>query len=258
MTASACPQCGHPRQGVTRFCTNCAFDYWKAAQGAEQPAAAPTASAGTRAPTIVGAIVLLAVVLGGAYAVLAGSREEPQLAGADGDAASDEAEADAPTPEPTLRPTPDPAIAACDDDGGRWSFSEDECTFPTPEPSPTPTLPPLTFDEQVALAINVSYDDLFRNSAHYVGELVYFRGEVIQVLGEPGGFEMRISVTQGEYGFWDDPVYVFYSGNDRFLVEDIVDFVGVSADLITYESVLGGEITIPSVFVASDGMRLVD
>jgi hypothetical protein len=55
----------------------------------------------------------------------------------------------------------------------------------------------------------------------------------------------------------DDPVYVIYDGQDRFLVDDIVDFVGLSSDLITYESVMGGEITIPSVYVIEEnGMRL--
>lgn len=35
-----CPQCGLPRQGALRFCANCGFDYWKAADPAAQPAAA--------------------------------------------------------------------------------------------------------------------------------------------------------------------------------------------------------------------------
>lgn len=108
--------------------------------------------------------------------------------------------ADRATPEPTRKPTPEPTRR------------------PTPRPTPEPTPVPLGFDEQLAAAENISYDDLFRNSADHFGKDVAFRGQMLQVLGEPGGFEFRIAVTPGEYGFWDDPIYVFYEGTERFLV----------------------------------------
>jgi hypothetical protein len=127
---------------------------------------------------------------------------------------------------------------------------------PTPRPTPRPTpVPKQTWDQMMAAAKNVSYDALFRHSARHVGDDVYFQGEVIQVLGERGYFEMRISVTPGDYGFWDDPIYVTYTGTKRFLVDDIVEFIGLSTDLYTYESVMGGDITIPSVMTSH--MRLI-
>jgi len=137
------------------------------------------------------------------------------------------------TPQPTVRPTPRPT--------------------PVPTVAPTP-VPELTWNEMMVAAENVSYDELFRHSADHIGDLVYFKGQVIQVLGETGNFEMRISVTPGSYGFWDDPVYVLYVGDERFLDDDVVEFIGISTDLLTYESVLGGDITIPSVM--SSYMRL--
>lgn len=41
-------------------------------------------------------------------------------------------------------------------------------------------------------------------------------------------------------------------------MDDIVDLVGLSTDVITYESTMGGEITIPSMIVDALGMRLVE
>lgn len=161
-------------------------------------------------------------------------------------------------------------LAGCSAQGGLEPPEETVTLAPTlapnpiPTPAPEPVAPPppppppaLPFEEQLAAAENISYEELFRNSASHVGKSVAFRGQVIQVLGEPGGFEFRIAVTDGGYGFWDDPIYVFYTGTDRYLVDDIVDFVGTSTDVITYESTMGGEITIPSMTVNATGMKLI-
>ena len=163
------------------------------------------------------------------------------------DEAADPVAAATSTPDPTAEPTPEPTPDP----------TPEPTPVPTAEPTPAPTLAPIGFDEQMAAAENISYEEIFRNSTSHVGKDVAFRGEIIQVLGEPGGFEFRISVTPSEYGFWDDPVYVLYTGTDRFLVDDVVDFVGMSTDVLTYESTMGGEITIPSMVVDSLGMRLV-
>jgi hypothetical protein len=166
------------------------------------------------------------------------------------------------TEEATSRPTatPPPSSAGCADDEIQLQVNGEytcvtESPAPTAVPTPRPTATPrLTWNQMMAAAENVSYDELFRHSARHIGDLVYFRGEVIQVLGDAGWFEMRISVTPSDYGFWDDPIYVTYTGKERFLVDDVVEFIGISSDLMTYESVMGGEITIPSVY--ADRMRL--
>ena len=41
----------------------------------------------------------------------------------------------------------------------------------------------------------MTYEELFRNAESHIGASVYFRGEIIQVLGEPGNWEYRINVT---------------------------------------------------------------
>ena len=111
----------------------------------------------------------------------------------------------------------------------------------------------------MAAAENIPYDDLFRNSDAHLFTDVYFRGEVIQVLGEPGLWNLRVNVTPGAYGLWDDTVFIEYTGDQRYLDDDIIDFVGTFTGPYTYESVIGGDITVPGVLILDDvGIRLVD
>lgn len=148
------------------------------------------------------------------------------------------------TEQPTASPTDEP--------------TEEPTERPTPEPTATPPPQPASFEEQLAAAENIGYEELFRNSADHFAKDIAFRGQVLQVIGEPGGFEMRIAVTPGDYGFWDDPVYVFYEGSERFLEDDIVDFVGLYADVVTYESTSSGPVTIPSMLVNANGIKLIE
>lgn len=135
------------------------------------------------------------------------------------------------TPRPTPTPKPTPT--------------------PTATPKPTPTPKPLTFAQKYKLATKVAYDELFRNSEKYMFLTIGFKGEVIQVLdGGDGRFDLRINVTKGDYGFWDDTVYVVYEGK-RFLEDDIVYFIATYTGPITYESTMGASITIPG-FILGD------
>lgn len=116
---------------------------------------------------------------------------------------------------------------------------------PTASAVPTPVL---TFAELKANASIVTYEELYRNNETYQGDLVYLKGEVIQVVadGNSDDYELRVAVTQSEYGY-DDPVYVQYTGPVRLLEDDIVEIVGNVKGLRSYRSVLGGRITIPEI-----------
>ena len=63
---------------------------------------------------------------------------------------------------------------------------------------------------------------------------------------------MRVNVTKGSYGIYEDTVYVIYSvdSSNRVLEDDIVSFYGYYDGLYSYESVMGATITIPSVVAA--------
>ena len=126
------------------------------------------------------------------------------------------------------------AITSSGDGGG---------TAQSRPPGPTPT-----FQEAMAQATRVSYDDLFRNNAAYIGQKVHFQGKIIQVVEGPGdSYDLRVNVTQGQYT-WDDTVYLRYSG-PRLLEDDIIEFVGEVEGLRTYEAVFGNNITIPELAV---------
>lgn len=275
MTGPACPRCGHSRQGVTRFCTECAYDYFADPEPTAglTPAATPSRTM-TRARvsrrSAIGAIALVTVV--GAGVAISNSQD-------DGGLTADRVEATGPPPQAQATGSPaaeaDPRVGECEDEGGRWSSAFDKCMLPlpdptaeptpaptplptakpTPEPTPVPTPAVVAFDEQLAAAVNLTYDELFRNSDAHIGESVYYRGEVIQVLGEPGFWDLRVNVTPDSYGFWDDTIYVTYMGDERFLEGDVVDLVGLSMGPYTYESVMGGDITIPLLMVDDLGMR---
>ena len=63
-----------------------------------------------------------------------------------------------------------------------------------------------------------------------------------------GETQLRIAVN----GDYDTIIYVGYKStitNTRILENDYVTFRGISKGLVTYKSTLGGEITIPSVYV---------
>lgn len=100
--------------------------------------------------------------------------------------------------------------------------------------------------------IDVSYDDLARKPDEYEGQKVKFRGQIRQVVkdSDSSTSEYLIPVTEGDYGLWDDNVFVKLSPDNKdgkFLEDDIVTFYGESAGEYKYTSILGQSITIPCV-----------
>lgn len=115
----------------------------------------------------------------------------------------------------------------------------------------TPTAPAysdLSFQDLKSKSESPSYDDLFRNNEQHVGQIVYYKAQVIQVLDVgQGRYQLRANVTEGTFR-WSDTVFLRYSGA-RLLMNDIIEFVGTVVGLQTYKSVLGGPITIPDISV---------
>ncbi len=94
---------------------------------------------------------------------------------------------------------------------------------------------------------NVSYDNLARNPDDYEGELVQNSGRVIQVVDGETEVNLRIATASDGY---DDVVLVYYDPSivdSRILEDDNVTYYGRSKGLYTYESTMGGEITVPLV-----------
>lgn len=113
-------------------------------------------------------------------------------------------------------------------------------------PSAVPTTT-LTLAEMREQAVNVSYDELARYPENFKGKPVVFQGEIIQKVSDT---EFRVNITKGEYGFWDDTVYLALTKNvkdARLLEDDIIEFTGLVQGDVTYESIFGQKITIPRI-----------
>ncbi len=109
-------------------------------------------------------------------------------------------------------------------------------------PSAT-SVPTRTAAQIKSSAMTISYDTLARNTESHVGKTVYFRGDVIQVMESSwnDSMDLRVSVPDG------DVMYVHYGDGPRVLEGDTVDFYAEVDGRLTYETVLGAEITIPEV-----------
>ena len=98
----------------------------------------------------------------------------------------------------------------------------------------------------------ISYEKLARYPDKYKGTKVKLTGEVIQVIESSwtDSINLRVNVTQDEYGYWDDTVLVDYTYKTegvKILEDDIITMYGQSEGTESYESVLGATITIPYV-----------
>jgi len=78
-----------------------------------------------------------------------------------------------------------------------------------------------------------------------MGDYIYYTGEVIQVMDST----LRVNVTQGSYGYWDDTVLVYNLDPDspKILEDDIIIFWGSVYGEESYESILGATITLPAI-----------
>jgi len=105
----------------------------------------------------------------------------------------------------------------------------------------------LTIDEIKEKSIIVSYDELMRHNEDYIGEIVHYKVEVIQV-NEKWGNDKYILLckmpSSDPYDFSMDSFYINYEG-ERLLEDDLIEIWATVDGLKTYTTVLGAEKTIP-------------
>ncbi|MFP7254260.1 toxin regulator [Terribacillus goriensis] len=94
----------------------------------------------------------------------------------------------------------------------------------------------------------VTYDQLARTPDDYIGEKVKFSGKVVQVMEGDGITQIRFAVNDNYdtilLGEFDASVV-----DSRILEDDELTIYGTSGGVITYESTMGGNITIPSMVI---------
>lgn len=101
----------------------------------------------------------------------------------------------------------------------------------------------------VCVGNSVPYDDLFRDNESYIGDIVYYRGEIIQVRESFGSYDWRVATGENQYlGYVGDVIWGNYAG-PRYLEGDVIELCGVVKGLKTYTAVLGQQVTVPEVDV---------
>jgi len=125
-------------------------------------------------------------------------------------------------------------------------FKSESVTGRQPSVPLTPTIDPIIQIKSNAQII--PYDDLFRYNEKYIGDTVYYRGEILQISPIYGdNYVLRVATKQGQYvGYIEDVLYVNYKGS-RYLEGDTIDLWGKVDGLESYSAVLGNTITIPKV-----------
>lgn len=94
----------------------------------------------------------------------------------------------------------------------------------------------------------ITFDNISRNPKDYEGKLVYFTGEVVQLMEGDDENQIRLAVD----GDYDKVVLIGYDPEittSRILEDDNIEIYGTSVGIFRYESVLGQTISIPAVYV---------
>lgn len=101
----------------------------------------------------------------------------------------------------------------------------------------------------------ITFDNISRNPKDYEGKLVYFTGEVVQLMEGDDENQIRLAVD----GDYDKMILIGYDPEittSRILEDDNIEIYGVSVGIFQYESVLGQTISIPAVYV--DKINLIN
>lgn len=103
-------------------------------------------------------------------------------------------------------------------------------------------------EEAVAYDTGITYDQLARTPDDYKNKKVKFTGRVIQVMESDKETDLRIAVGDN----YDTILFVGYDPSitsTRILENDYVTIKGKSVGIYTYKSTMGGQISIPGVWV---------
>ena len=93
--------------------------------------------------------------------------------------------------------------------------------------------------------VKLDYKAVARDPDAHIGDLIKFQGKVLQVMESGKYITFRITSK----GNWDDVVYCSYTAPDdykRILEDDKVTVYGTCTGIYTYETIMGGSVTIPS------------
>ena len=97
----------------------------------------------------------------------------------------------------------------------------------------------------------ISYFQLSHYPDKYVGkDIKLLGGQVEQVIEDKNNYTLLVNVSKDEYGLYTDTVYVTYTkkaSDARILEGDEIYIYGRFEGLITYDTVIGGSVSVPGV-----------
>ena len=103
-------------------------------------------------------------------------------------------------------------------------------------------------EEKKGYNTGITYNQLARTPDDYKGQKVKFKGKVVQVIEGDDEIQIRLATKDG----YDIVLYCAYDPSivtSRVLEDDKITIYGTSLGLISYQSTMGGQITIPAVWV---------
>ena len=104
-------------------------------------------------------------------------------------------------------------------------------------------------EEAKGYETGITFDNLARTPDDYKGKKVKFEGKVIQVIEGDSETQIRLAIN----GDYDTVIFCRVpkekTRSTRILEDDYIHIMGVSNGLISYQSTLGGTITIPDISV---------
>ena len=105
-----------------------------------------------------------------------------------------------------------------------------------------------TYDEWLELSEDVSYDDLMGYWDRHPDAVVNYRGRILEVFATTDDTRFRVAVTYDEA--WQDEIFLRLKETEAGISKgDVISFVGRVNGLVTYQSVLGRELTIPDITI---------
>lgn len=104
-------------------------------------------------------------------------------------------------------------------------------------------------EEKMGYETGITYEQLARTPDNYKSKKVKFTGRVVQVMEGDDETQIRLAADSN----YDTVLYCgipkTLTNNNRVLEDDIITIYGTSYGLLTYNSTMGGKITIPAVIV---------
>lgn len=103
-------------------------------------------------------------------------------------------------------------------------------------------------EEAKGYETGITYDQLARTPDDFTGQKVKFYGRVVQVMEDTGSTQIRLATDDNS----GTMLYCEYDPSivpSRILEDDYITIYGTSAGTITYQSTMGGNITIPGISV---------